>query len=323
MKTNQLPIKKSFPYFLLNNLRIRNNLIIQHEVSDEVYEKIDFLLTEITKCENDKINNLFSGVEKYKDCVSIYLHGSWADDTKTSFSDLDDFVILDLKKLNQKGHLDQVVKILNRIDMKFCRLDPLQHHGHWIVSKEELNNYDNSFMPLHIMSDAKKIVGKNYIEASINKKISILGLKKNIRNTCIGIEKLSNLFFSGNINSYQLKALIGSFALMPAFIYQVEGENISKAEAIKKASNIYSDKALLCMQWSTLCRNNWSVVTNTKKFKRFTFMTNLFLNPHLWRRFSQKFSPVVTSEQLNLLTEQELHNTFVKEFITTSQIYAK
>lgn len=40
------------------------------------------------------LQQIFSGVERF-DCLDIYVHGSWADNTKTAFSDLDDLVIVD------------------------------------------------------------------------------------------------------------------------------------------------------------------------------------------------------------------------------------
>jgi predicted nucleotidyltransferase len=327
MKTNQLPRKKSFPfnlkrfwgeqkkYFRISNIENHSDL------DDRAKRSVS--IANIANCEIELINNLFSDIKKYEEYVSVYLHGSWADDTRISFSDIDDFVVLDLDKLIKNKKIDQVLRILNRIDMKFCRLDPIQHHGHWIVSENELNDYDDSFMPLHILSDAKKIIGNNYIEASVNRKDSIIGLKKNIKNTCRGIERLSNLYFTGNINCYQLKALIGSFVLMPAFVYQITGERLTKPEAINKASKIYSKNALNCILWSTACREKWSVITDTKKFKLFSAMPLLFFNPHIWRRFSEKFAPVVSQVQKDNLAEQELDADTVKIFLQESLDYAK
>lgn len=274
-------------------------------------------------CSDDYVIQLFSKLKVYEKYVSVYLHGSWADGTKTSFSDLDDFVILDVEALKRDGLLSKVCKKLNRIDIRFCRIDPIQHHGHWICTTEDLNNYDNSFMPLHIFNDAKIILGNKVIRAKINSELTLNGLSRNIKNTCNGIKWLSEIYFAGAINTYQLKGLVGSIALMPSFVMQISGNNYSKPRSIQLADSIYSKEAIKCIRWATDCRNNWNVITDKSGYKVYRILPYLFLNPFLWRKFSGIFSPKVAKSDMAKLSEIKLEVENINLFIKESLKYEK
>lgn len=324
MKANSLPIKFSTLYRIIRFLKNRP-VSINIDAHEQTNSKhlLNMKIDSIEFCSNEKINYLFKNLAPFSEFVQIFLHGSWADDTKTPFSDIDDFVVLDLESLQDEKSLYKVMRILNSIDMRFCRLDPIQHHGHWICSKNELLNYNNSFLPLHILKDSKSVIGKNGIEGVINIQQSKEGIKRNIINTCNGITSLAHLYFNGTINAYNLKCLVGSFVLMPAFIMQLLGEDCTKREAIFRSENVFSGNSHLCIQWSSNCRNNWDVITTSKKFKSFALFPYLFWDPHVWRRFSSTFSPKVTTSQKKQLSSIILTEEIVNEFVSNSLKYAK
>lgn len=324
MKSNSLPVQYSSAYRLIKLLKNeRTQIFEEYHSMIEPKNLCTIKINKIGYCENDKIIKLFRYLNPYSQFVQVFLHGSYADNTRTPFSDIDDYIILDIEGLHSKKIMSKVFKILNRIDMEFCRIDSIQHHGHWICSKEELKNYDNSFIPLNILKESKSIIGDNFIEGSINTELSEKGIKRNISNTCASIKRLSKLYFNNTINAYQLKGLVGSFVLMPAFILQVKGENCSKPEGIKRSNTIFSETSISCIQWSTNNRNNWKYITEDKRYKIFSTLSNLCLDPHLWRRFSNKFSPKVSENQKNQLSTNTLKSESVAKFILESLEYAK
>lgn len=267
------------------------------------------------------INDLFKGLSAYEEYVSVYLHGSWADGTRNSFSDIDDFVVIDDINIDRKNFIN-LIKILNKIDLLFCRMDPLQHHGHWITSKTELLDYDNSFIPLSVIAQSKLICGAKRIVARINPEKSRKGLMKNIVSTSNNIKILSCKLFSGCITSFELKCLIGSFALMPAFIFQIQGKIFSKPDAIYRADEIFSRDAQNLIKWSTVCRKNWQVITDSRGFLVFRAFPNLFSNPFLWREFSKHFSPRVNTAQLTKLSDIIICEKSVNKFLREASTYA-
>jgi hypothetical protein len=324
MKSNSLPAQYSSTIrlirFLLNKPKPKFE---DNEDKIEAKHHTTIKINKIEKCKDYKINELFKDLKPYSQFVQVFLHGSWADNTRTLFSDIDDYIILDIKGLRENKLIFKVLRILNTIDMKFCRIDPIQHHGHWLCSKEDLTNYDNSFMPLEILKEAKSVFGNSFIEGIVNSELSEKGLKQNILNTCDSIKRLSELYFNRTINAYQLKCLVGSFVIMPAYIFQVRGEDLSKPEAIVRAKTIFSGKSTSCIKWSTDNRNNWVYITKNKKYKIFATFSYLFFDPHLWRRFSSYFSPKVSDNQNNQLSNIVLTTESVTNFITESLEYAK
>src|SRR5690606_31089346 len=100
--------------------------------------------------------------------------------------------------------------VLDEIEITFQKIDPIQHHGHWLIKRSSLDNYDASYMPLHIMSDAVCMHGKSKIKASINNAITRENNIKRIIQTCRNIEDLFLQFKNGNINIYNLKRFVGS-----------------------------------------------------------------------------------------------------------------
>lgn len=271
-------------------------------------------------CDSQKIKSIFKELDKFEGLLSVYLHGSWADSTTTPFSDIDDFIVLEDRQLSQ-GDLREIIAALNKVDMRFCRIDPLQHHGHWLTCRSELADYDNSFIPLFILRESRLLLGSRDVRANINHATTIDGLRSNIRNFCGNIVSLVRKLHSGSISAYELKILVGSFALMPAFIFQLNGLELNKPEAISRAGEIYSVKSMELIKWSTECRANWSVVTNMTKYRLFSLLTYLVSNPFIWRKIAAKYSPQVSQAKLSRLSGIRISNSQVECFIAESLMH--
>ena len=252
---------------------------------------------EINDLKDNKTKSLFQELLNY-DFIWIYLHGSQADNTTTTFSDYDDLIIIDTSKLTKKN-ISEIKKALRIIDLRFCRNDFLQHHGHWIITKHSLQNYDASYMPLFILSDGLKISGPGSIKYKINRKITSEGLKKNIAGTIKYIKEFYSEYEKNKINIYNLKKLIGSYVLIPPMLFQLKNINISKAEAIKKSTELFDPEAMKCIDWSTYCRNNWHEIFHFRSVKRFKMFRYLFTDPFKYRNFTEKHSPIINLSKIN------------------------
>lgn len=246
--------------------------------------------------------------------LSIYLHGSQADKTTTPFSDYDDLVIIDSEKI-APGDIPALITALNRVDMRFCRLDPLQHHGHWIIEKGMLDAYDESYMPMLVLKTAIAVKGPRRISYVPNLARSREGLERNLVNTCQSIGRLHERLRQGILTLFELKALVGSFALVPAFIFQYRGEPLSKPEAIARAAEIFSPSALRCILWASDTRENWGLATRGAGYTALLIIAVLISNPHLYRMIAQRIAPRVDLKRLGfeVLSPQD-----VQCFITES-----
>jgi hypothetical protein len=261
------------------------------------------------------LQQIFSGVERF-DCLDIYVHGSWADDTKTAFSDLDDLVIVDSDALIDTKEARKIEKWLNAVDMRFCRKDHLQHHGHWIINKNELNNYDESYMPLNVIDGSVCIKGSKSIQAFVNLSKTKSGTEKNIYNTLENIKKLNDKYQQGSINSYEMKCLVGSFLLVPAFIFQLKGLRLTKKEAIESKKKIFSEEVCSLIDKCSEIRRDWHLANQGYRFFIIKLLSNIFINPHLFRIFTKRYSPKFPKHEFSKIERFE-----VESFIFESQGY--
>lgn len=238
----------------------------------------------------DNLQKIFSGVDRF-DCLDVYVHGSWADNSKTAFSDLDDLIIVDSNAITYTKELRKIEKWLNIVDMRFCRKDPLQHHGHWIIYKNELNDYDESYMPLNVLGGSVCIKGNKRIQAIVNLSKTKSGTEKNIYNTLENIKKLNDIYQQGSINLYEMKCLVGSFLLVPAFIFQLKGLRLTKKEAIERKKEIFSEEVCCLIDKCSEIRQNWHLANQDYRFFIIKLLSNIFINPHLYRMFTKRCSP--------------------------------
>jgi hypothetical protein len=251
----------------------------------------------INNIKSNKNESLFVELLKY-DFIWIYLHGSQADNTSTAFSDYDDLIIIDTAKFT-KSNINKIKKALMKIDLRFCKNDFLQHHGHWIITRQMLLNYDASYMPLSVLNKSNIISGPSEIDYALNKTITNQGLKKNIINTIKYIKIFYSKFAKNRINIYNLKRLAGNYVLIPPMLFQLKNIYINKAEAIKMSNKLFSPQAMKCIEWSTYCRDNWQNIFKFRSVRLFKILRYLFTDPFRYRRFAERYSPVINLSEIN------------------------
>lgn len=259
---------------------------------------------------NKEINEIFQpllSLDSRK--IQIFVHGSWSDNTKTAFSDLDDFIVIEDEYYNLVKHK------LDEVEFNFQKRDPLQHHGHWLIKRSQLKQYDNSYMPLFIMKESICLKGDNEISANINQVDVINKTVKRIKSTCKNIELFYKKYEEGKLNIYDLKRFVGSVVLLPPLIYQLKGKALNKRTAILNASLIYSKDALNLIQWSSEFRENWSVITESCQFLDFSNELKKFDSAEKWRNHASLKAPVLSYEQLSSI---ELNDELIESFINES-----
>lgn len=238
----------------------------------------------------EELETVFAGVDEFP-YVDLYVHGSWADDTRTAFSDLDDLVIIDRDEIGDERQLRRLEAWLNRVDMRFCRIDPLQHHGHWIIYRDQLNDYDESYMPLVVLEGAVRVQGRARVIGTIDGPRTLVGLHRNVRVTLANIERLFDRYQSAAINLYQMKRLVGSILLVPAYAFQIKGHRISKGEALRASRKIYSEEANRAIEVCSMIREGWGRALGGTRYALFTVMSHILTEPHIYRRLASRLAP--------------------------------
>lgn len=196
--------------------------------------------------------------------VSLFLHGSMADLQYTPFSDVDDLVVLRRAAWQDPASLMNTATLLAQVAREYQNVDPLQHHGHWVLTEFDLLLYDQSYMPLVVLDEAVRIAG----EPQINSRIyhDNTGFIKNASNTIQSLNgKLAKATREGGLNAFELKGLVGEIAIMPAYLFQARGEMLSKPEAIGRADELYSPRALKALEWATLVREEFGPLVHNRR----------------------------------------------------------
>jgi predicted nucleotidyltransferase len=256
-----------------------------------------------------KIISLFKPLKKQKG-LQVFLHGSYADNSTTPFSDIDDFIIIDDTQLT-KEELIFVNNELKKIENSFYQIDPLQHHGHWLVKKSELEDYNNSYIPLFILDNSIVILGDSNIKANINFDKTIKGLHNNIKVTCKNIELFYKKYKDNLLNIHYLKCFVGSIVLLPPLLFQLKGFNYDKKTSIEKAGELFLDFSLDLIKWATDLRNNWFQIVNSKEFKNFVNeQKNVGLEN--WKSYSEQNSPIL---KIDTLSKINLSDSLIDSFI--------
>lgn len=184
------------------------------------------------------------------------LHGSVADGKTTAFSDIDDFVILRAAVLTDEERLSNASSVLGRLSRTYQNIDAYQHHGHWLVTELDLLAYRESILPLVALKDARRVSGPESVDFRVvasRKQIAC-----NIRETVnASLQRLARNRKRRGLNAFELKELCGEIALLPALRLQYRAQMVPKAEAISMAVDMYSDRALGAIKYSTLVRDNF------------------------------------------------------------------
>ncbi|MEK4653522.1 hypothetical protein [Niallia sp. FSL W8-0954] len=205
----------------------------------------------------------------------LLIHGSQADGTATAFSDIDDLIILKKEFFTSFEVFEATIKELHRLNLFYQSKDITQHHGHWLVSFDELYHYNEVNIPSSIFNESVSIFGTSEISYFVDKNSIFSGrlllLSENIENRV-------NDLVNNKSNLYELKHLLSGFALLFPLYYQSKGKNITKKNAIKWASTTFEKEILDILNWVSNLRMNWEKVPTYKvveEYKnRFMFMKN-------------------------------------------------
>lgn len=233
--------------FLEKKLNIKRNgesgikIFIRRSTPNNVLEKIE------------KIYIKYGGLNYFQ----YIIHGSYADNTFTAASDIDDVVFIKEKVYENYNYFLNTIKLLNKLNLFYQKIDFTQHHGHWIFTYLDKCFYNNYIIPVSVYKNATAI-GQDiilYLAIDNHKNRDYCDILLTI---CDEIENETRKLVKNNkINLYELKVLVSGISLLPALAFQVKSIVLNKKGAIKRAGEIFSKESLKCIRWSTNLRKNW------------------------------------------------------------------
>ena len=184
--------------------------------------------------------------------ISVQFIGSLGSFNPISFSDFDCLIILPLIKNLRLEDIFEIKKLYNVLNFSAHIFDPLQHHDIFIITEDELSAGIFGFYPIELL---KKNWGYGrdyfYYPKNISNKFPFINFIKNN-------QYFRRLDYNQELpnNMYQLKYVLSSIYLMPAYFYNAKNKIYSKRKSIDKIKNTipYIKKEF---DWLTQFRDQW------------------------------------------------------------------
>jgi predicted nucleotidyltransferase len=153
------------------------------------------------------------------DVTGAYVHGSVGTYEETAYSDFDALVILSMDVFESPGRLIRVADRLRRAKTIMYEFDPLQHHGWFVLTEDDLSFHCEAHFPAALFRHCKSLIedkGRRVSIASRDSRREIDDILKAVAGSVV--DKLERGKQPENV--YQLKCLTSEFMLLPALHVQ-------------------------------------------------------------------------------------------------------
>jgi predicted nucleotidyltransferase len=270
---------------------------------DLVIKKYYKLLTQLNDRSSNNTHSLTLKFEKFKtsnqtileiqkelssieiNLTQCLIHGSYATHEEIEYSDFDGLIIINKNTFSSFAQFKKTIDVIKKTNQLILKLDPLQHHGWFILLENDLNNYDETFLPVDVLNISKSLLlaDKSDLKIYLNEK----------SNFNLGIDRLSKQLLD-KINSknyptncYQIKSLLSEFMMLPTLYYQAkEKKGIYKKYSFKMVKNDFSSSWTI-MDKVSLIRTNWSKYFIKNELK---ITHNNYLTRYLFKKYNKKAS---------------------------------
>ncbi len=238
--------------------------------------------------------------------AGAYVHGSLGTNEEIAYSDFDALVILKDEIINDKDRLAETAFLLNKARTFMFQMDPLQHHGWFVMAESDLSNYSETYFPSELFRYAKSLLKDKGLRLTLNVQLSE-DFSAPLISLCNSVERKLKTNLPENL--YQLKNLLSEFMLLPALYVQArDKKGIYKKFSFEEAKKDFSSDSWKIMDEVSLIRKNWNV--NIPEKKKQMIASGRFFSP-------AHFSPGIPDEM-------KLNDSFYKSMLDfTRQIRKK
>lgn len=233
--------------------------------------------------------------ELHNDLRGAYVHGSLGTYEETNFSDFDALVIIKDEVLTSPIRLANVAAKLHKAQTIMLELDPLQHHGWFILTETDLEHYPEHYFPHELFKYAKSLLTNCDTKLTINLPDTV-EYSELFLTLAVGIH---NRLRNGNFprNMYDLKSLLSQFMLLPSLYIQLrDKKGIYKKKSFAEARKDFSPEVWSIMEEVSTIRKNWHYSINS-------IQKYIMTNPDFCaRKLSKYIAPGIPDDILQVLT---------------------
>jgi len=206
-------------------------------------------------------------------CLGYYLHGSAGEgNMTTSYSDVDTLMVISDETMKHPEALLNLRTITIYLLRYLYAIDPLQHHGHLVMTQGELSCYREEYLPLNLWREAVPILGPRRVTICIGEPLPHYG-------SFNGMLHASQTWARDGFpqdDLYRLKAATSLVQLFPAVYTQATGRFITKRDAFAIAQSEFPSELWDPIRRATQIREAWPPIPWVFKI----------LRPALWRMSS-------------------------------------
>lgn len=227
---------------------------------------------------------------------AVIVHGSFGTNELMKFSDFDGLLIVNDVYLDS-SLLKKFIKESMNLIYKF---DPLQHHGWFLISKSDLDNYPQGYLPHEILDFSKCIYPQT---SDFNLEITFNNSTVDYKYALMHIIELLEqqvLLDWKNERIYMLKSYLSKIMLLPSLYYSFKNsKGIFKKESFNKVKNDF-----LLIEWEAIVKS--SEIRKTWDYNLTFIQKSIMQHPNkVFRKSTKKWvSPKISNEQAEYLNNE-------------------
>ncbi len=234
------------------------------------------------------------------DLLAAFLHGSLATGEEISYSDFDGVLIIRDEVFHDRRRLTKLAKDVYATRKIMHDIDPLQHHGWFVLTERDLQSYPLAYLPIEVLQHAKSLLPFSEFEFPVR-------LMQNpdyytpVKSLCRRIRRMTQTSHRPQ-TLYQLKSLLSEFMLLPALYIQArDRRGIFKKFGFLIAAADFSVSAWSIMDEVSQMRAEWPDLTTRKDAAK---VKNI---GYIWIQYRKRSGPAIPEA-----FKERLNNDFYK-----------
>jgi hypothetical protein len=191
-----------------------------------------------------------------QDLAGFFLHGSLATlDYAVDYSDLDTLMILKRATVVEPGRLVAFARRYRRSLTFIYQFDPLQHHGHILLTEVDLACYPNCFFPLSVLEYARSLGGP-WAPLTVRYRDDRAEMTAEFARVCEAFARRAAEGYRPQ-GPFELKNFLSELMLLPTLYCQCLGSPCYKKFSFGRARPDFAGADWKVIDEATAVRSNW------------------------------------------------------------------
>jgi len=207
---------------------------------------------------NASVLQIMDGLHPLRDHLAgAYVHGSMADGEYNGYSDFDGLVILASSAFESAATLHHVGNALRSLQQPMIELDPLQHHGWFVLTEADLGWHCEAVFPLELFRYSRSLLSDKGMELTLYCRDSREESVEAFRSLAAAVRRKAVLL-PAPTDMFALKSLLSQIMLLPALYLQARnGRGVYKKHSFGLAQSDFAPALWWPMDQVSALRRDW------------------------------------------------------------------